>query len=136
MELVTTMVVLALVAVLVQALDLPARIREARVNAELASIVDGGTAELVQEKLLGGPQMVRVRTGRQIGGPFLDILLDSRRLHLRLYHDARTPVPAGQAFARLTVLRRVDEIGWVAVFDGPRGPQRYLGWLMESGAAA
>jgi hypothetical protein len=32
-------------------------------------------------------------------------------------------------------LRRVDEIGWVAEFDGPRGPQQYLGWLVETAAA-
>jgi hypothetical protein len=135
MELVTTVGVVVLAVVLVRALQLPARFQEARVDAELASIVNGGTAELVEERLNSGPQLVRVRTGRRIGGPFLDIVLDSRCLHLRLYHDARTPAPAGQAFARLTGLRRVDEIGWVAVFDGPRGPQRYLGWLVEAAAA-
>jgi hypothetical protein len=135
MELVTTLVVLGLVAWVLNALHLPARIRAARLNAELASMVDSGTAELVEEKLRVEPQLVRVRTGRHFGGPFLDILLESRRLHLRLYHDARPPVAAGEAFARLTDLRRVDEIGWVAVFDGPRGPQRYIGWLVESAAA-
>ncbi|HKA05466.1 MAG TPA: hypothetical protein VKD67_14120 [Acidimicrobiales bacterium] len=134
MELVTAVGVVALAAVLVRALHLPVRFREARINAELASIVNGGTAELVEEKLRSGPQLVRVRTGRHIGGPFLDIVLDSRCLHLRLYHDARPPAPAGQSFARLTGLRRVDEIGWVAVFDGPQGPQRYLGWLLEAAA--
>jgi hypothetical protein len=135
MELVTTLVVLAAAAWFVHTLHLPARMREARLNAELASIVDSGTAELVEEKLRTEPQLVRVRTGRHLGGPFLDILLDSRRLHLRLYHDAPAPVAAGDAFARLTVLRRVDEVGWVAVFDGPGGPQRYLGWLVESAPA-
>jgi hypothetical protein len=70
-----------------------------------------------------------------MSGPFLDIVLGSRLVHLRLYHDARTPVPSGQAFARLTHLRRVDEIGWIAEFDGPRGPQQYLGWLVETAAA-
>ena len=135
MELVTTLAVVGLVAMVVGALHLPARIREARLNAELASIVDGGTADLVQEKLTLEPQLVGVRTGRHMGGPFLDIVVDSRRLHLRLYHDASPPVGPVRAFARLTQLRRVDEIGWVAVFDGPAGPQRYLGWLVESTAA-
>ena len=135
MELVTTFMVLGLVAVMVRGLHLSTRLRQARFNAELASIVDSGTAELVEEQLRVQPQLVRVRTGRHMSGPFLDILLGSRRLHLRLYHDARTPVPSGQAFARLTHLRRVDEIGWVAEFDGPRGPQQYLGWLVETAAA-
>jgi hypothetical protein len=135
MELVTTFMVVGLVAALVRGLHLPTRLRQARLNAELASIVDSGTAELVEEQLRVEPQLVRVRTGRHMSGPFLDILLGSRRLHLRLYHDARTPVPSGQAFARLTHLRRVDEIGWVAEFDGPRGPQQYLGWLVETAAA-
>jgi hypothetical protein len=135
MQLVTTLIVLGLVAALVGELHLPSRLREAGVNAELASIVDSGTAELVEEQLRVEPQLVRVRTGRHMSGPFLDILLGSRRVHLRLYRDARTPVPSGQAFARLTHLRRVDEIGWVAVFDGPRGPQQYLGWLVETAAA-
>jgi|RhiMetdeSRZDD1v2_1073273.scaffolds.fasta_scaffold656462_3 hypothetical protein len=135
MELVTTFMVVGLVAALVRGLQLPTRFREARFNAELASIVDSGTAELVEEQLRVEPQLVRVRTGRHMSGPFLDILLGSRRLHLRLYQDARTPVPSGQAFARLTHLRRVDEIGWVAEFDGPRGPQQYLGWLVETAAA-
>jgi hypothetical protein len=135
MELVTTLVVLGLGAWVVYALRLPALFRELRLNAELASVVDSGTAELVEEKLRIEPQLVQVRTGRHFGGPFLEIALDSRRLHLRLYHDARPPAASGEAFVRLTVLRRVDEIGWVAVFDGPRGPQRYLGWLVESAAA-
>src|SRR5262245_62993035 len=136
MELVTTFIVLALVvAVLVGGLDLPGRIRAARVSAELASVIDGGTAELVEEQLRAEPQLVRVRTGRNMSGPFLEIVLGSRCVHLRLYHDARTPVPSGQAFARLTHLRRVDEIGWVAEFDGPRGPQQYRGWLVETAAA-
>jgi hypothetical protein len=135
MELVTTFMVVGLVAALVRGLQLPTRFRHARFNAELASIVDSGTAELVEEQLSVEPQLVRVRTGRHMSGPFLDILLGSRRLHLRLYQDARTPVPSGQAFARLTHLRRVDEIGWVAEFDGPRGPQQYLGWLVETAAA-
>ena len=135
MELVTTVGVVGLVLVLVHALRLPARFREAHLNAELASIVDSGSAELVEERLQSGPQMVRVRTGRHMGGPFLDIVLESRRLHLRLYHDASPPAPAGEAFARLTGLRRVDEIGWIAIFDTPRGPQRYLGWLVEAAAA-
>ena len=135
MELVTTLTVLGLGALLVYAFDLPGRIRAARFNGEMASMIDTGAAELVEEKLRTAPQLVRVRTGRQMGGPFLDILLDSRCLHLRLYREARTPAPPGQAFARLTHLGRVDEVGWVAIFDGPRGPQRYLGWLMETAAA-
>jgi len=135
MGLVTAVVVGILLVMLVGVLDGPGRLRVARVDAELASMVDGATAELVEEKLRSGPQLVRVRTGRRIGGPFLDILLDSRCLHLRLYHDARTPAPAGQSFVRLTALGRVEEIGWIAVFDGPRGPQRYLGWLVEAAAA-
>ena len=135
MELVTTFMLLGLVAMLVRAFDLPGRLGAARVNAELASIVDSGTAELVEEQLRVGPQLVQVRTGRHVSGPFLDIVLGSRRVHMRLYQDARTPVPSGQAFARLTHLRRVDEIGWLAEFDGPRGPQQYLGWLVETAAA-
>ena len=52
MALVTTCVLLGLVAWVLYAVHLPARTREARLNAELASMVDGGTAELVEEKLL------------------------------------------------------------------------------------
>jgi hypothetical protein len=132
MGLVTTLVLLGMAAVVLHVLRLPDRCHAGRLNAELASMIDSGTAELVQEQLRVGPQMVRVRTGRRLGGPFLDIVLDSRRVHLRLYRDARTPAVAGEACARLMVLRRVDELGWVAVFDGPRGHQRYLGWLVES----
>jgi len=135
MELVTAFIVLGLVAVPVRAWDLPGRIRAARVDAGLASVIDRGTAELVEEQLRIEPQLVQVRTGRHMSGPFLDIVLGSRCVHLRLYHDARTPVPCGQAFARLTHLRRVDEIGWVAEFDGPHGPQQYRGWLVETAAA-
>src|SRR5262249_33952746 len=135
MELVTAFIVLGLVAVLVRAWDLPGRIRAARVDGGLASVIDRGTAELVEEQLRVEPQLVQVRTGRHMSGPFLDIVLGSRCVHLRLYHDARTPVPRGQAFARLTHLRRVDEIGWVAEFDGPRGPEQYRGWLVETAAA-
>ena len=135
MELVTALVVLGLVAMLVGLWDLPGRIRAAQVDAELASVIDHGTAELVEEQLRVEPQLVQVRTGRHMSGPFLDIVFGSRCVHLRLYHDARTPVPTGQTFARLTQLRRVEEIGWVAEFDGPRGPQQYRGWLVETAAA-
>jgi hypothetical protein len=135
MALVTTLIVLLLAGAVWFACDGPGRLQRGRMNAELASLVDGGTAELVGERINAGPQLVRVHAGRGIHGPFLDIDLGVARLHLRLYHDTRGPATGDQAVARLTGLSQVDGLGWVATFDGPRGPQRYLGWLVQIVAA-
>jgi hypothetical protein len=135
MALFTTIAVLMAVGVLIRWSALPARVRAARVNAELSSVVDRGTAELVGEQLRLGPRAVRVCAGRAMHGPFLDIDVDATRLHLRLYRDQKPPATNAESVARLTGLSHVEGVGWVAVFDGPRGPQRYLGWLVERVAA-
>ncbi len=136
MALVTTLVVLSVIVVIVRGIDIPARLGAARANVELAALVDGATAELVREQLEVGPQLVRVHTGHRLHGPFLDIELEAVCFRLRLYDDARRPITDGYSFACLIGLTWVvDGLGWVATFDGPRGPQRYLGWLVESVAA-
>ena len=135
MALFTTIAVLLLVSVMIRWASLPARVRAARVNAELTSVMDRGTAELVGEELKAGPRSVRVSTGRRMHGPFLDIDLDATHLHLRLYRDPIGPATDAQSVARLTTLKQVVGVGWIAIFDGPRGPERYLGWLVERVAA-
>ncbi len=135
MALFTTISVLLLVGVLIRWAGLPARLRAAQVDAELTSVMDRGTAELVGEQLKAGPRAVHVSTGRRLHGPFLDIDLDATHLHLRLYRDAARPATDAQSVARLTTLKHVDGVGWIAVFEGPRGPERYLGWLVERVAA-
>jgi hypothetical protein len=132
MALVTTFLVLGLAALIVWGGRVPERVQVARVNAELAALVDSATAELVQERLSAAPLAARVYVGHRMHGPFLDIQLTGFRLHLRLYRDARRPLTNGQPFARLTGLALIEDLGWVATFDGPRGPQRYFGWLVES----
>ena len=131
MALLTILVVLALAAVIVRGGSVPERLRSARTDAELAAMIDGTTAELLVEQLRAGPQYARVRTGHRLYGPFLDIQLDGLRLHLRLYRDARAPRD-GETLDRMTGLSWVHSLGWVATFDGPRGPQRYVGWLVEN----
>jgi hypothetical protein len=135
MGLFSAIAALLIVGVVVRWTALPARLRAARVDAELTSVMDRGTAELVGEQLRTGPQPARVSTGRSLHGPFLDIDLDATHLHLRLYRDARGPATDAQSVARLTTLTHVEGIGWVATFDGPQGPERYLGWLVERVAA-
>jgi hypothetical protein len=135
MGLVTAIAVLAGVGIIVGWSALPARLRAARLDAELTSVIDRGTAELLGEQLRAGPRPVRVHAGRAIHGPFLDIDLDATRLHLRLYHEQRAPATDAGSVARLMGLTQVEGVGWVAVFDGPGGPQRYLGWLVERVAA-
>jgi hypothetical protein len=132
MALITTLVVLSLIAVVVLGIDVPARLRAARVNGELAALVDGATAALVEEQLHLGPQLVRVHTGHRLHGAFLDVELDAVHFRLRLYHDGRRPMTDDRSFARLIGLTWLDGIGWVATFDGARGPERYFGWLVES----
>jgi hypothetical protein len=132
MALVTTLVIVALGLVLVGSANVPARLQAARMNAELSDLVDGGTAELVRERLRAHPVQVRVHSGRRIHGPFLDIEVGDLHLHFRLYHDTRGPATDERSVTCLTGLQPVDGVGWVATFDGPRGSQRYLGWLVES----
>jgi hypothetical protein len=132
MALVTTVLVMGVAALIVWGVRLPERLQGARANAELTALVDSATAELVQERLSTAPLAARVFVGHRMHGPFLDIQLHGFHLHLRLYRDANRPFTGGQPFARLTGLALIEDLGWVATFDGPRGPQRYLGWLVES----
>jgi hypothetical protein len=135
MALVWTIVTAALVGMVLHWTDVPARLRAARFNADLTGVMNRATAELVEEQLSAGPRAVRLRSGRRLQGPFLDIDLDATRLHLRLYHDAVVPPTDDESVVRLTRLTEVEGVGWVAVVDGPRGSQRYLGWLVERVAA-
>ena len=135
MALFSAIAVVVIVGVVVRWTALPARLRAARLNAELTSVMDRGTAELVGEQLRAGPRPARVSTGRSLHGPFLDICVDVTHLHLRLYREARGPSTDAESVAHLTTLTQVEGVGWVAVFDGPGGPERYLGWLVERVAA-
>jgi len=128
----TTLVVLSVIAVLVHRTDIPKRLRAKRTNVELAALLDRATAELVEAQLEQGPQLVHVNTGHRLYGAFLDVQLSAVHFRLRLYHDARGPMTDGRSFARLIGLAWADGLGWVATFDGPGGPERYLGWLVES----
>src|ERR1700738_619157 len=111
MALVTTLVVLSVIVVIVRGIDIPARLRAARANVELAALVDGATAELVREQLEVGPQLVRGHPGHRLHGPCLDIELEAVCFRLRLYDDARRPITDGHAFACLIGLRWVDGFG-------------------------
>jgi hypothetical protein len=135
MALVTTMVVLALMVAVVRWYAMPSRLRTAQVDSELAAMLNQGVAELIEERLGTRAELVRVRAGRRLLQPFLDIQLDTTRLHLRLYRDTRGPTVDGRSLARLTGLRLVDGLGWIVTFDSPRGAERYLGWLLETTTA-
>ena len=105
------------------------------VDRELASVLDQGTAELTAERLAEGPLLVPVRIGHGLLGPFLLVDLGWSCLRLRLYNERRIPVaPGGECggFARLRDITYSTGQGWRFVFDGPVGPQRYLGWLVET----
>ena len=57
---------------------------------------------------------------------------------LQLYNDSRKPEPPTRprgGLARLRAISYTDGQGWRFVFDGPFGPQRYLGWLVETARA-
>jgi hypothetical protein len=104
-------------------------------DRELAAMIDRGTAELTAERLADGPLLVPVKVGHRVLGPFLLVDTGTTHLRLRLYNDRQLPrAPAGwrDGVARLTTISYTDGQGWRFVFDGPRGPQRYLGWLVES----
>jgi hypothetical protein len=105
-----------------------------RFDRELASVVDRGTAELVADRLTDGPMLVPVSMGHKVLGPIMDLDLGTSCLRLRLYNDAPRPLPSGpdSSLARLQAIAFIDGRGWQVVFDGPLGPQRYLGWLVES----
>ena len=105
------------------------------VDRELASLVDRGTAELIADRLAAGPLLVPVRIGHRLLGPFLLVDTGTTCLRLQLYNENRRPEsPAGirGGLARLRAISYTDGQGWRFVFDGPLGPQRYLGWLVES----
>ena len=68
-------------------------------------------------------------------GPFLLVDTGSSYMRLQLYHDSvrpKGPAGAGDGLARLRTISYTDGVGWRFVFDGPRGPQRYLGWQVET----
>jgi hypothetical protein len=109
--------------------------RRGDIDRELASIVDLGVAELLADRLMAGPLLVPVRIGRRLLGPFLLVDTGTTYLRLQLYNESRQPeAPPGTrgGLARLRAISYTDGQGWRFVFDGPRGPQRYLGWLVET----
>src|SRR5205823_581606 len=104
-------------------------------DRQLAAMIDRGAAELIAERLAAGPLLVPVKVGHRVLGPFLLVDTGTAYLRLRLYNDRQLPrAPAGghDGMAQLTKISYTDGQGWRFVFDGPRGPQRYLGWLVES----
>jgi hypothetical protein len=104
-------------------------------DRELASMVDRGSAELLADRLAAGPLLVPVRIGHRLLGPFLLVDTGTTCLRLQLYNDNRRPEsPSGTrgGLAQLRAISYTDGQGWHFVFDGPFGPQRYLGWLVES----
>jgi len=104
-------------------------------DRELTSMMHRGAAELVAERLRSGPLLVPVRVGHRLLGPFLLVDAGTACLRLQLYNDTPRPAaPAGveRGLARLRAISYTDGQGWRFVFDGPHGPQRYLGWLVES----
>jgi hypothetical protein len=104
-------------------------------DRELASMLHRGTAELVADRLRSGPLLVPVRVGHRLLGPFLLVDTGTACLRLQLYNDTPRPAaPTGArgGLARLRAISYTDGQGWRFVFDGPFGPQRYLGWLVES----
>ncbi len=106
-----------------------------RFDRELAALLDRGAAELVSDRLSSGPLLVPVRMGHRILGPFLLVDTGTTCLRLQLYNDKRKPEPPtgpGGGLARLRAISYTDGQGWRFVFDGPFGPQRYLGWLVET----
>ncbi len=104
-------------------------------DRELASMVDRATTELLADRLVAGPLLVPVRMGHRLLGPFLLVDTGTTCLRLQLYNENRRPeAPAGarRGLARLRAISYTDGQGWRFVFDGPSGPQRYLGWLVET----
>jgi hypothetical protein len=104
-------------------------------DRELASMLHRGSAELVADRLRDGPLMVPVRVGHRLLGPFLLVDTGTTCLRLQLYNETPRPAaPTGarRGLARLRAISYTDGQGWRFVFDGPSGPQRYLGWLVES----
>jgi hypothetical protein len=109
--------------------------RRRYIDRELTSIVDRGMAELLADRLAAGPLLVPVRIGHRLLGPFLLVDTGTSYLRLQLYNENRRPdAPPGarRGLARLRAITYTDGQGWRFVFDGPRGPQRYLGWLVET----
>ena len=106
-----------------------------RFDQELASVLDRGAAELIADRLMSGPLLVPVRIGHRLLGPFLVVDTGTACLRLQLYNDNHKPAPptgARSGLARLRAISYVEGQGWRFVFDGPLGPQRYLGWLVET----
>jgi hypothetical protein len=104
-------------------------------DRELTSLMDRATAELLGERLAAGPLLVPVRMGHRLLGPFLVVDLGSVGLRLQLYSEHRrppSPTGPGDDLARLRAVDYRDGEGWWFVFDGPLGPQHYLGWLVET----
>ena len=104
-------------------------------DRELAVLLNRGAAEMVAERLSVGPLLVPVWMGHRLLGPFLLVDTGTTCLRLQLYNDNRTPQSpsgAGGGLARLRTISYTDGQGWRFVFDGPFGPQRYLGWLLEA----
>jgi hypothetical protein len=109
--------------------------RRGCIDRELASMVDRGMTELLADRLTAGPLLVPVRIGHRLLGPFLLVDTGTSYLRLQLYNENRrpeAPVGARGGLARLRAISYTDGQGWRFVFDGPRGPQRYLGWLVET----
>jgi hypothetical protein len=104
-------------------------------DRELAALLDRGAAEMIADRLSSGPLLVPVRMGHRLLGPFLLVDTGTTCLRLQLYNDHRKPLsPSGATggLARLRTIAYTDGQGWRFVFDGPSGPQRYLGWLVET----
>ena len=104
-------------------------------DRELSSMLNRGGAELVADRLQSGPLLVPVRIGHRLLGPFLLVDTGTTCLRLQLYNDTTRPeAPTGTrgGLARLRAISYTDGQGWRFVFDGPLGPQRYLGWLVET----
>jgi len=109
--------------------------RRGCIDRELASMVDRGMTELLADRLTAGPLLVPVRIGHRLLGPFLLVDTGTSYLRLQLYNEnsrPEAPVGARGGLARLRAISYTDGQGWRFVFDGPRGPQRYLGWLVET----
>jgi hypothetical protein len=106
-----------------------------RFDRELAGLLDRGAAEMMADRLMSGPLLVPVRMGHRLLGPFLLVDTGTTCLRLQLYNDnhrPQSPTGAGGGLARLRTITYTDGQGWRFVFDGPLGPQRYLGWLVET----
>ena len=131
---IVALVVLSMVGFAFLHLVIRARSSSSTLDRELIAIINRGTAELVGERLIAGPLLVPVTVDRRLRGPVMVLDMGTMGLRLRLYRAGlrpSCPADAAGCLARLLGITFVDGLGWRFMFDGPQGPQRYDGWLVE-----